>query len=315
MQKTAAQKEASRRERLRLMKKYKWLYLFALPGVIVLILFAYMPMVGLVMAFQQYDPVSGFFGSKFVGLYNFQRLFSTPTFGRAFRNTLIISSMKLIVCFPMPILFSLLINELRRERFKKTIQTVVYIPNFVSWVIAAGLWYSLLGSTGVVNNLLQSLGITAEPVLFMQSLGWFYPVILFTDLWKTLGYNTIFYMSAMSSISTEQYEAAMMDGAGRLKQALYITLPSISKTVVLMFILQVGSLMSAGFDQLWTMSNLATRELSDILDTAVLRTLTSGTVNDLSVGAAMGLFKSVISLGLFMVTNFLADKFDQGSLV
>ncbi len=267
------------------------------------------------MAFQQYDPVSGFLGSPWVGLYNFQRLFSTPTFGRAFRNTIIISSLKLLICFPMPILVSLLINELRRARVKKTIQTVVYIPNFVSWVIAAGLWYSLLGNSGVVNNVLMSLGLVKEPVMFMQSLGWFYPVILFTDLWKTLGYNTIFYMSAMSSISTEQYEAAMIDGAGRLKQAIYITLPSISKTIVLMFILQVGSLMSAGFDQMWTMSNLATRELSDILDTAVLRTLTSGTINDLSVGAAMGLFKSVISLALFMVTNFLADKFDQGSLV
>ncbi len=315
MQRTAVQKAAAHRERRRLIKKYRWLYLFALPGVVVLILFAYLPMVGLVMAFQQYDPVSGFLGSPWVGLYNFQRLFNTPTFGRAFRNTLIISTLKLVICFPMPILVSLLINEIRRSRIKKTIQTVVYIPNFVSWVIAAGLWYSLLGNSGVVNNVLTSLGIIEEPVLFMQSLGWFYPVILFTELWKTLGYNTIFYMSAMSGISTEQYEAAMMDGAGRFKQAIYITLPSISKTIVLMFILQVGSLMSAGFDQMWTMSNLATRELSDILDTAVLRTLTSGTINDLSVGAAMGLFKSVISLGLFMVTNFLADKFDQGSLV
>ena len=199
--------------------------------------------------------------------------------------------------------------------YKKTVQTIVYIPNFISWVIAAGLWYSLLGSTGVVNNVLQNLGILDEPFLFMQSLGWFYPIIIFTELWKSLGYNTIFYMSAMSGVSMEQYEAAMIDGAGRLKQAIYITLPSISKTIVLMFILQVGGLMSAGFDQMWTMSNLATREISDILDTAVLRTLTSGSINDLSFGAALGLFKSVISLALFLVTNFLADKFDQGSLI
>ncbi len=315
MRKTAEARQESRRERVRLMKKYKWLYLFTVPGVIILILFAYLPMAGLIMAFQQYDPVSGFLGSKFVGFYNFQRVFSSPTFGRALRNTLIISSMKLAICFPMPILFSLLINELRRQRFKKTIQTVVYIPNFVSWVIAAGLWYSLLGSSGVVNNLLQTLGIVDEPIMFMQSLGWFYPIIIFTELWKSLGYNTIFYMSAMSGISLEQYEAAMIDGAGRFKQAVYITLPSISKTIVLMFILQVGSLMSAGFDQMWTMSNLATREISDILDTAVLRTLTSGSINDLSFGAALGLFKSVIAIGLFLITNFLADKFDQGSLI
>lgn len=315
MRKTAEARQESRRERVRLMKKYKWLYLFTVPGVIILILFAYLPMAGLIMAFQQYDPVSGFLGSEFVGFYNFQRVFSSPTFGRALRNTLIISSMKLAICFPMPILFSLLINELRRPRFKKTIQTVVYIPNFVSWVIAAGLWYSLLGSSGVINNLLQTLGIVDEPVMFMQSLGWFYPIIIFTELWKSLGYNTIFYMSAMSGISLEQYEAAMIDGAGRFKQAIYITLPSISKTIVLMFILQVGSLMSAGFDQMWTMSNLATREISDILDTAVLRTLTSGSINDLSFGAALGLFKSVIAIGLFLITNFIADKFDQGSLI
>ncbi len=315
MDKAISAKGRSRSERIRLMKKYKWLYLFTIPGVVILILFAYLPMMGLIMSFQQYDPVSGFFGSKFVGFYNFQRVFSSPTFGRALRNTLIISSMKLVICFPMPILFSLLINELRVARFKKTIQTIVYIPNFVSWVIAAGLWYSLLSSTGVVNSALQSLGITNEPILFMQSFGWFYPIIIFTELWKSLGYNTIFYMSAMSSIPTEHYEAAMMDGAGRFKQAMYITLPSMSKTIVLMFILQVGGLMSAGFDQMWTMSNLATRELSDILDTAVLRTLTSGSINDLSFGAALGLFKSIISMGLFLITNYLANKFDQGSLI
>ena len=297
MDKAISAKGRSRSERIRLMKKYKWLYLFTIPGVVILILFAYLPMMGLIMSFQQYDPVSGFFGSKFVGFYNFQRVFSSPTFGRALRNTLIISSMKLVICFPMPILFSLLINELRVARFKKTIQ------------------YSLLSSTGVVNSALQSLGITNEPILFMQSFGWFYPIIIFTELWKSLGYNTIFYMSAMSSIPTEHYEAAMMGGAGRFKQAMYITLPSMSKTIVLMFILQVGGLMSAGFDQMWTMSNLATRELSDILDTAVLRTLTSGSINDLSFGAALGLFKSIISMGLFLITNYLANKFDQGSLI
>lgn len=304
-----------RSDRARLLKKYRWLYLFLLPGVVILVLFAYLPMAGLVMAFQQYDPVSGFLGSKFVGLYNFKRVFASPTFGRALRNTLIISSLKLVICFPMPILVSLLINEVRGVRLKKTIQTAVYIPNFVSWVIAAGLWYSMLSATGVVNNLLAALGITKEPILFMQSLGWFYPIIIFTELWKSLGYNTIFYMSAMSTIPTEQYEAAMIDGAGRFKQALYITLPSLKKTIVLMFILSVGGLMNAGFDQMWTMSNLATRELSDILDTAVLRTLTSGSINDLSFGAALGLFKSVIALVLFFITNTLANRLDQGSLV
>ena len=305
----------TRRDTLGLMKKYAWLYAFLLPGTVVLILFAYLPMGGLIMAFQQYDPVSGFFGSQFVGFYNFSRVFKSPTFGRALRNTLIISSLKLVICFPMPVIFSLLINELLNARFKKIIQTIIYIPNFVSWVIVAGVWYTLLGANGIVNNILQALGLVEEPFLFMQNLGWFYPIVIFTELWKSLGYNTIFYFSAMSSIPVDLYEAGMIDGASRLQLALHITLPSIIKTVVLMFILQVGGLMSAGFDQMWTMGNLANRELSDILDTAVLRTLTSGSINDLSYGAALGLFKSVISLALFLITNRLADRMGQGSLI
>lgn len=305
----------NRRAKWKLVKKYRWLYLFVLPGLIDLFLFAYLPMGGLIMAFQQYDPVAGFLGSSFVGLYNFQRVFSSPTFGRALRNTLVISSLKLLICFPMPIIFSLLINELRNVKFKKTIQTIIYIPNFVSWVIVAGLWYTLLGSNGVVNNLLVSMGVLEEPFLFMQDLGWFYPIIIFTEMWKSLGYNTIFYFSAMSSIPVDMYEAAMIDGANRFQVATRITLPSIRKTIVLMFILAVGGLMSAGFDQMWTMGNLANRELSDILDTAVLRTLTSGSINDLSYGAALGLFKSVISIILFLITNSIANKLDQGSLV
>ena len=305
----------TRRDTLGLMRKYAWLYLFLLPGTIVLILFAYLPMGGLIMAFQQYDPVAGFLKSPFVGVYNFSRVFKSPTFGRALRNTLIISSLKLVICFPMPVIFSLLINELLNARFKKIIQTIIYIPNFVSWVIVAGVWYTLLGERGIINDILVKLGVVDEPFLFMQSLGWFYPIVIFTELWKSLGYNTIFYFSAMSSIPVDLYEAGMIDGASRLQLALHITLPSIIKTVVLMFILQVGSLMSAGFDQMWTMGNLANRELSDILDTAVLRTLTSGSINDLSYGAALGLFKSVISLALFLITNKLADRMGQGSLI
>lgn len=299
----------------KLVKKYRWLYLFVLPGLIDLFLFAYLPMGGLIMAFQQYDPVAGFLGSPFVGVDNFQRVFSSPVFGRALRNTLMISSLKLLICFPMPILFSLLINEIRNARFKKTVQTIIYIPNFVSWVIVAGLWYTLLGSNGIVNNLLVSGGFLKAPFLFMQELGWFYPIVIFTEIWKSLGYNTIFYFSAMSSIPTDMYEAAMIDGANRFQIATRITLPSIRKTIMLMFILAVGGLMNAGFDQMWTMGNLANRELSDILDTAVLRTLTSGSINDLSFGSALGLFKSVISICLFLITNSIARKMDQGSLV
>lgn len=302
-------------DRIVLMKKYKMMYLFLLPGFIIFILFAYLPMGGLVMAFQQYDPVLGFLGSKWVGFDNFIRVFQSPVFGRAMRNTLVISSLKLVFGFTMPILFSLLINELRSSRFKKTVQTIIYVPNFVSWVIVAGVWYSLLADSGIVNYVLLNLGLIDQSVLFMQRTDLFYPIIIFTDLWKNLGYNTIFYMAVMASIPLEHYEAAMIDGAGRLKQALHITLPSLTSTIVLLFILQVGNLLSAGFDQMWTMSNLAVRDISDILDTAVLRSLTSGSINDLSVGASLGMFKSVIALMLFLITNWFANKLDQGSLI
>lgn len=296
-------------------KKYKWLYVFLLPGLIILILFAYLPMAGMVMSFQKYDPVSGFLGSEWVGFDNFIRMFSTPVFGRALRNTIVISLLKLLFCFPLPIIVSLMINELRHRKFKRTLQTAIYLPNFVSWVIAAGIWYSLLGENGVVNNLMMQMGAVESPVLFMQDQGMFYPIIILTDLWKNLGYNTIFYIAAFSSIPLDLYEAADIDGASRFRKALNITVPSVSKTIMLLFILQVGGILNAGFDQLWTMSNLAVRDIADIIDTAVLRTLTSGSLSDLSTSAALSMFKSVIGLGLFAITNTVSKKLDQGSLV
>lgn len=301
--------------RKRLMSKYKTLYWFFVPGIIVLFLFAYAPMGGLIMVFQEYDPVSGFLGSPFVGLENFGRVFSSPVFGRALKNTLIISSLKLLIGLPMPVLFALLLNELRNLRFKKTIQTMIYIPNFVSWVIVAGVWYSLLAEGGIVNQAMIALGFYDEAILFMQNKEMFYPIIILTDLWKTLGYNTIFYMAALASIPPEHYEAAMIDGAGRFKQAIYITLPALKGTFVLLMILNSAGLLNAGFDQMWTMSNLAVVDIADILDTAVLRSLTTGSVTDLSVGAAMGFFKSIVAVLLFIVTNFISKKVSNNSIV
>lgn len=298
-----------------LMKKYRMLYLFLLPAAVILILFAYLPMGGLIMVFQQYDPVSGFLGSEWVGLENFKRVFSSPVFGRSLRNTLVISSLKLLVNFPAPIIFALLLNELRNQRFKKTVQTITYMPNFVSWVIVSGIWYSMLSANGVVNQVLMKLGLTNDAILFMQQKNLFYPIIVFTDLWKSLGYSTIFYIAAISTIPVENYEAAKIDGAGRFKQAIYITLPSLYSTIALLFIMQVGGILNAGFDQMWTMSNLAVRDIADILDTAVLRTLTSGSINDLSIGAALGMFKSVVGLILFLVANWVSKKLVNESII
>lgn len=304
-----------KKETVRLLKKYRVLYLFLLPGVIILCLFAYAPMGGLVMVFQKYDPVSGFLGSPFVGFDNFVRVFNSPVFGRALKNTVVISSLKLLVGFPLPVLFAILLNELSSRRFRKNIQTAIYLPNFVSWVIVAGVWYSLLAENGVVNNLLLAVGVLDNPVLFMQNRILFYPIIIFTDIWKNMGYGTIFYMATMSSIPVENYEAAMIDGATRYQRVKYITLPALKNTVVLIFILSSASLLNAGFDQMWTMSNLAVRDIADILDTAVLRTLTTGNIGDLSVGATLGLFKSVVALLLFLITNYISRRAEMETIV
>lgn len=298
------------------LKKWGMLYLFALPGLVLFFLFSYLPMAGLVMVFQHYNPVEGFLGSPFVGLANFERIFAMDTFWRALRNTLSISALRLLIEFPLPILFALLLNEIRRTRFKKTVQTISYLPNFVSWVIVSGIWYKLLSPEGgLINQLLFTLGITDDYIYFMQDLYWFYPIIILTSIWKNLGYSSIYYLSAIASADQELYEAAAIDGAGRVRQAISITLPAMRGTIVLLFILQVSGMLSAGFDQLWTMGNLATRELGDILDTAVMRTLTAGSLEDLSIGAAMGFFKSVVGALLFFATNLISRRLGEESII
>lgn len=292
------------------------LYLFMLPGIILFLVFNYLPMFGVIMAFQRYDPVSGFFKSEWVGIKNFIEIFRLPSFILAFRNTLLIATIRLVVEFPMPIIFALLINELRVFKFKRTVQSISYLPNFISWVIVAGIWYQMLSpDTGIINQALVTLGVVDEPIFFMQNKGWFYPIIIFTSIWKNLGFSSILYMACIAAIDQEQYEAAVVDGAGRFRQMVYITWPGMRNTIVLLFILSVSGLLNAGFDQLWTMGNAAVRDMSEILDTLVLRYLTRGSFKDLSLGAAMGMFKSVVGLLLFFVANFVSRKFKQESLI
>lgn len=298
------------------MKKYKVLYIFLTPGILLLILFSYIPMIGLTMVFQNYDPISGFLRSTWCGLDNFRILFNSPSFASSMKNTLIISSLKLIITFPLPIIFALLLNELRTLKFKKTVQTITYLPHFTSWVIVAGIWYKMLSpNDGIINQLLLTLNIVEEPIYFMQSEFWFYVVLIFTEIWKSVAYGSIYFLASISSIDVEQYEAAVIDGAGRFKQAIYITLPGMKPTIVLMSIFAVSSLLDAGFNQLWTMGNLSVRNVAEILDTAVLRTLTSGSIQDLSIGAAMGFFKSIVGAILFLGANLLARAIKQESIV
>jgi putative aldouronate transport system permease protein len=295
---------------------YSTLYLFMLPGLILFLLFNYLPMIGAIMSFQHFDPVSGFFKSEWVGLRNFIEIFRLQAFFRALRNTLTIAVLRIVIEFPCPIIFALLLNEIRAMKFKKTVQSISYLPNFISWVIVAGIWYQILSpSSGILNQALIVLGIIKEPVFFMQSKIWFFPIIIFTSIWKNLGFSSILYMASIAGIDQELYEAAEVDGAGRFRKMYYITLQGMKNTIVLLFILAISGLLNAGFDQFWTMGNAAVRDVSEILDTLVLRYLTQGSFKDLSLGAAAGMFKSVVGVVLFFAANLVSKKLKQESLI
>lgn len=293
------------------------LLLFLLPGILSFVLLTYLPMIGFIMAFEKYSPIKGFFGSPFVGLQMFRKIFDYPDFMQALRNTLVISSLKIIISFPMPIIFALFLNDINNKSFKKTVQTMSYLPYFVSWVIAAGLWYKLLSiDGGVVNDILMKIGIISDPYPFLQSRGWFYVILIFTDIWKNMGFAAIIYLAGLASISAEQYEAAIVDGANKLKRIWFISLPGIKSTILLMFILAVSNLLNADFDQLQTMMNLAVKDVGDIIDTLILRTLQQqSSLESYSMGAAMGLFKSFIGLILFLIANKISKRVADESLI
>ncbi len=295
---------------------YRTLYILLLPGVIAFLLFAYGPLYGLIIVFKRYNPVIGFFASPWVGLENFQTIFRAPGFLRALRNTVVISSLKILVGTPLPILFALLINELYSRPFKRVVQTISYLPYFISWVVVSGIWYKLLSSEGgVVNDLLLFLGLIREPVRFMQEKELFYPILILTDLWKNIGFSSILYLAAIVSIDPELFEAAVIDGAGRVRQILHITLPCISSTIAILFILTISGFLDAGFDQLYTMGNLVVRDIGDILDTLVLRYLMANSLDSLSLGAAMGFFKSVVGFFLFLAANKVAQWLNQETVL
>ncbi len=295
----------------------RWLYIFAIPGFLFFLVFAYYPMFGVIMAFQDYNPIKGYFGSGFVGIENFQTIFHLPDFLNALKNSLMISGLKLSIGFPATIIFALLINELHQVLFKRVTQTISYLPYFISWVIAAGLWYKMLSpDNGLVNDLLMYLGILEKPFYFMGSTDAFIPIIIFTEIWKSIGFGAIIYLAALSGVDPHMYESASIDGANRLRQIWHISLPSIRNTIVLMLILAASGLMSAGFDQLWTMGNWQVREVGEILDTLILRYLRdSGGFYGLSLGAAMGVFQAAVGLSLFLICNYIAKLLKQESLL
>ena len=289
------------------MKQYLPFYLFVLPAIVCVILFNYMPMGGIVIAFKNYKMARGIAGSEWVGLKHFKALFSDPNFYRVLRNTLKISILTLLTTFPVTIVFTLLVNELRSARFKKVVQTITYMPHFLSWVVVGTFVYQILSPTsGVVNAVLVNLGILDKPEFFMANQKAFVPIYLITNLWKTTGYSIVIYLATIAGIDTSLYEAASIDGANRFKKVLHITLPAMLPTMCTMLILQIGSLINVGFDPIYNLYNDATYQTADVIATYVYRKGMVESRYDFST--AVGLFQNVVSLALVLLANWFARK-------
>ncbi len=282
------------------------LHIMLLPGVILSVLFHYVPIGGIVIAFQKFVPSRGIFNSKWIGLDNFHYLFNLPNFTSVLWNTIFIAVMKIIAGLIVPIIVALLLNEVISNSFKRTIQTIIYFPYFLSWVILGGILIDILSPTnGIVNQALGFFGI--DPIFFLGNEKWFPFTLVLSNTWKEFGYSTIVYLAALTAIDLHLYEAAIVDGANRWKQTLHVTLPGIMPIVTLMAVLSLGNVLNAGFDQVFNLYSPMVYSTGDILDTMVYRI---GLIDaQYGVATAVGLFKSVIALGLITLSNFLAGKY------
>ncbi|KQX68412.1 protein lplB [Paenibacillus sp. Root444D2] len=287
------------------------LYLLLVPGLLVLFLFKYAPMYGIIIAFQDFNIFDGFAGSKWVGLDQFEKLIHSEEFYQVFMNTLLISVYKIVLLFPVPIIIALFLNEVRKAFFKKTIQTIIFLPHFLSWVIISGLFINILSpSGGLVNNVIQWFGGT--PISFFLDNQFFRSVVVFTAGWKESGWNAIIFIAAIAGIEQEQYEAASIDGAGRMKQMFHITLPGIMPTIILILILRMGYLLEAGTEQILTMYNSVVYQSGDVIGTFVYRQGLGQ--QDYSFSTAVGLFNSLVGFILIVAGNELSKKLIKRSI-
>ena len=292
---------------LKEMKKYLPFYMFLLPALILVILFCYLPMDGLAIAFKDYKMARGISGSDWVGLKHFKNLFSDPNFYRILGNTLKISIATLLTTFPVTVIFTILVNEIFSKKFKSVVQTITYMPHFLSWVVVGTFVYQLLSPAGgVVNAALIKLGVLEKPLYFMAQKDMFVPIYLITNLWKTKGYSIVIYLATIAGIDTAMYDAASIDGANRFHRILYITLPAMFPTMCTMLILSIGSLVSVGFDPIFNLYNDATYQTADVISTYVYRKGMIESRYDFST--AIGLFQNVVSLALVLIANWFARK-------
>jgi len=300
------------RDNLRQYKKHKYLLLMLMPVMVWYFIFAYGPMYGIQLAFKDYNFADGIWGSPWAGFKHFIYLFTaSPDFLNILKNTVIISFYHIIFGFPAPIILALLFNEIRVSVFKKVAQTISYLPHFLSWIVIGGILVTILSpSTGVVNHLLQLVGI--DPIYFLGSEKYFRFTLVLSGIWKEVGWGTIIYLAALAGIDQQMYEAAVIDGANRWKQTLHITIPTIMPVIAILLIMRVGGVLDAGFDQVLTLYSPAVYAVSDIIDTYVYRI---GLQNfQFSLTTAVGLFKNVVGLLLVLFTNYIIKKMGQEGL-
>ena len=287
-------------------KRQKFLMICTACFVVYGIIFYYLPLAGWIMAFQNYKPKDGFLGSEFVGLEKFRFLFSDATFLQVIRNTLAMGILNLVATFVMAIVFAILLNEVRLVLGKKLVQTISYLPHFLSWIIVTGILHDALSSTGIINELLTNWGILDGPINFFANKSYFWPIVAFANVWKETGWNAIVYLAAITSIDPGLYEAVTIDGGGRWAKIRHITLPSIKPTIMILLIMDIGNVLNAGFEVQYLLGNGLVKSVADTID---IYTLTWGiSQNDYSLGTAAGIFKSVVAIVLIFAANKFAKR-------
>lgn len=289
----------------------RYLYLLLLPGLAFFIIYRYVPMVGNIIAFQDYSPFQGFLHSDWVGLKHFKTIFEDREVVRVLWNTLYLSFLQILFAFPVSIILALMLNEVRSSLYKRVIQSIVYLPHFLSWVIIIGISTVLLKSNGIINKLLGAV-FHMQPIAFLQDPHWFMPLVVLEVIWKESGWGTIIFLAALSGINPSLYEAAAVDGASRLRQIWHITLPALKSTIFILLILRLGSVLDVGFEQIYLMLTPFTMEVGNVLDTFVY--FKGIQDSDFSFATAVGLFKSVVGLILIVGANRLSKRFGGGGI-
>ena len=286
-------------------------YMLLLPAALLLFVFHYLPIYGIIIAFQDFSPFKGVLGSDWVGFKYFEQFLTDPNFWRVFKNTIVINLMQIIIGFPIPIIFAIFLNELWSNRFKKVVQTVSYLPHFISWVVAASIIVTMLSpSTGLINKAIEALG--GEPVYFLAKQEYFRMIIVITAVWKELGMQSVYYIAALASIDTELYEAAKMDGAGKIKQTIHVTLPGLLPIISILLILKIGHMVTIGFEQIFLLYNPLVYDVGDVISTYTYRLGIEQT--QYSLTTAIGFSQSVVNFMLVFLANKVSKKISGASL-